>query len=170
MWWLYVPIAFDDYAIVLIIQEEPNGFRHLSTIAPIRSGDGRVRTTWLARVKIHYRSGTRIPTGATIEATDSAGAPSASTSNPSCPCLFTWAVGMAATWIGRTAPGKAFGFTGTSYARQADPGNVARSAFGVIDHVGYAVCHDDSSAQPRAGACSSTARWAAMTRPVSPTG
>jgi hypothetical protein len=30
MWWLYVPMAFDDFAIVLIIQEEPSGFRSLN--------------------------------------------------------------------------------------------------------------------------------------------
>jgi len=26
MWWLYVPMAFDDFATVLIIQEDPHGF------------------------------------------------------------------------------------------------------------------------------------------------
>lgn len=30
MWWLYVPLAFDDFAVVLIIQEEPDGFRSLN--------------------------------------------------------------------------------------------------------------------------------------------
>ncbi|OPE49700.1 hypothetical protein BV510_21960, partial [Mycolicibacterium diernhoferi] len=30
MWWLYVPMAFDDYSIVLIIQEAPDGFRSLN--------------------------------------------------------------------------------------------------------------------------------------------
>jgi hypothetical protein len=30
MWWLYVPMAFDDFATVLIIQEDPTGFRSLN--------------------------------------------------------------------------------------------------------------------------------------------
>lgn len=30
MWWLYVPLAFEDFAVVMIIQEEPNGFRTLN--------------------------------------------------------------------------------------------------------------------------------------------
>ena len=34
MWWLYVPMAFDDFAICLIIQEEPNGFRSLNDCHP----------------------------------------------------------------------------------------------------------------------------------------
>ena len=68
MWWLYVPMAFDDFAICLIIQEEPNGFRSLNDCTRIWR-DGRVEQLGWPRVKIHYTSGTRIPTGATIEAT-----------------------------------------------------------------------------------------------------
>ncbi|HWT47269.1 MAG TPA: hypothetical protein VN255_01335, partial [Mycobacterium sp.] len=41
MWWLYVPMAFDDFAVVLIIQEEPNGFRSLNDCTRIWR-DGRV--------------------------------------------------------------------------------------------------------------------------------
>ena len=41
MWWLYVPMAFDDFGIVLIIQEEPNGFRSLNDCTRIWR-DGRV--------------------------------------------------------------------------------------------------------------------------------
>ncbi|MGZ4516013.1 MAG: hypothetical protein ACXVX5_15200, partial [Mycobacterium sp.] len=41
MWWLYVPMAFDDFAIVLIIQEEPNGFRSLNDCTRVWR-DGRV--------------------------------------------------------------------------------------------------------------------------------
>ena len=83
MWWLYVPIAFDDFAIVLIIQEEPSGFRSLNDCTRIWR-DGRVEQLGWPRAKIHYRSGTRIPTGATIEATDSPAPRSASTWNPNC--------------------------------------------------------------------------------------
>ncbi len=73
MWWLYVPMAFDDFSIVIIIQEDPSGFRSLND-AP---GSGRTarRTTGWPRVKIHYSSGTRIPTGATIDATAHDGTP-----------------------------------------------------------------------------------------------
>ena len=68
MWWLYVPMAFEDFAVVLIIQEEPNGFRALNDCTRIWR-DGRVEQLGWPRVKIHYLSGTRIPTGATIDAT-----------------------------------------------------------------------------------------------------
>ena len=51
-----------------------------------------------------------------------------------------------------------------------DPAIIGRAGFGVIDHVGRAVCHDGDRRAMRAGVCSSTARSAATTRPASPTG
>ena len=53
MWWLYVPMAFDDFAICLIIQEEPSGFRSLNDCTRIWR-DGRVEQLGWPRVKIHY--------------------------------------------------------------------------------------------------------------------
>ena len=47
MWWLYVPMAFDDFAIVLIIQEEPSGFRSLNDCTRVW-GDGR-SSNWAGR-------------------------------------------------------------------------------------------------------------------------
>ena len=29
-WWLYVPLRFDDFAVVIIVQEQPDGFRTLN--------------------------------------------------------------------------------------------------------------------------------------------
>ena len=51
-----------------------------------------------------------------------------------------------------------------------DPAIIGRAGFGVIDHVGRAVCREGDGAPTRAGACSSTARSAATTRRASPTG
>ena len=51
MWWLYVPMAFDDFSIVVIIQEEPNGFRSLNDCTRIWK-DGRVEQLGWPRVKI----------------------------------------------------------------------------------------------------------------------
>ena len=106
MWWLYVPMAFDDFSIVLIIQEEPSGFRSLNDCTRIWK-DGRVEQLGWPRVKIHYTSGTRIPTGATIDATAPTGRRSASRWNPNCPFRFTSAADTAATRTGSTACGRA---------------------------------------------------------------
>ena len=29
-WWLYVPLRFKDFALVVIVQEEPSGYRTLN--------------------------------------------------------------------------------------------------------------------------------------------
>ena len=61
-WWLYVPMRFDDYAVVLILQEDPDGFRTLNdcdaglarTVGVEQLGWPRVRDRPTA-------SGTRVP-------------------------------------------------------------------------------------------------------------
>lgn len=143
MWWLYVPIAFDDFAIVLIIQEEPNGFRSLNDCTRIWR-DGRVEQLGWPRVKIHYTSGTRIPTGATIEATDSSGAPLRFDieSKLPVPIHVGGGYGGDSDWLHGTWKGA--GFTERLTYSMTDPAIIGRSAFGVIDHVGRAVCLDGS--------------------------
>ena len=41
MWWLYVPMRFDDFMLCLIIQEEPDGYRSLNDCHRVWK-DGRV--------------------------------------------------------------------------------------------------------------------------------
>jgi hypothetical protein len=74
MWWLYVPVQFDDYAIVLIIQEDPDGYRSLNDCSRVFR-DGRVEQLGWPLIDIHYASGTRTPTGATIRCTTPDGQP-----------------------------------------------------------------------------------------------
>jgi len=144
MWWLYVPMAFDDFAIVLIIQEAPDGFRSLNDCTRIWR-DGRVEQLGWPRVKIHYRSGTRIPTGATIEATDANGAPLRFDveSKLPVPIHVGGGYGGDSDWIHGTWKGEKF--TERLTYDMNDPAVVGRAAFGVIDHVGRAVCHDGNS-------------------------
>src|SRR3954449_6319846 len=106
MWWLYVPMAFDDFSIVLIIQEEPDGFRSLNDSTRIYA-DGRVEQLGWPRVKIHYRSGTRIPTGASIDATAFDGGPVHLDVESKLPCRFMSAADTAATRTGCTEYGRA---------------------------------------------------------------
>ena len=76
-WWLYVPLRFDDFAVVVIIQEDPDGHRVLNDatrIWPASTGRRPEQLGW-PRAEIHYRSGTREPTGATIHLTEADGTP-----------------------------------------------------------------------------------------------
>src|SRR4051794_17777133 len=71
-WWLYVPLRFDDFAVVLIVQEQPDGFRTLNDATRIWP-DGRIEQSGWPRVEIRYRPGTRHPEHATIHCTAAGG-------------------------------------------------------------------------------------------------
>src|SRR5262249_42973362 len=60
MWWLYVPLRFNDYAIVVIVQEEQDGTRTLNEAVRVWP-DGAVEQLGWPHVEISYRSGTRLP-------------------------------------------------------------------------------------------------------------
>ncbi len=62
MWWLYVPMAFDDFSIVIIIQEDPSGFRSLNDCTRIWK-DGRVEQLGWPRVQDPLQLGHPDPDG-----------------------------------------------------------------------------------------------------------
>jgi hypothetical protein len=143
MWWLYVPMAFDEFAICLIIQEEPNGFRSLNDVTRIWR-DGRVEQLGWPRVKIHYTSGTRIPTGATIEATAQDGGALLQfevESKLPVPIHVGGGYGGDSDWLHGMWKGDKF--TERLTYDMTDPAIVGRAGFGVIDHVGRAVCTEN---------------------------
>lgn len=141
MWWLYMPMAFDDFAVVLIIQEQPDGFRSLNDCTRIWR-DGRVEQLGWPRVSTRYRSGTRIPTGAVIEASrpDGAGVCFEVESKLSVPIHVGGGYGGDPDWLHGMWKGEKF--TERLTYDMTDPAIVARSGFGVIDHVGRATCRD----------------------------
>lgn len=74
MWWLYTPLRFDDYAVCLILQEDPSGHRSLNDCTRVWH-DGRVEQLGWPHVSVHYTPGTRNPVGATIRCTTPEGEP-----------------------------------------------------------------------------------------------
>ena len=142
-WWTYVPLRFDDFAIVVIVQEEPDGHRVLNDavrIWPASSGRRPEQLGW-ARVQVAYEPGTRIPTGATIHLAERDGTPlvleveshgyvalNAGTGYGGDP---TWGHGQ---WRGRDwVEGVAMDLD--------DPAVAGMLPFGLIDHVGRGVLH-----------------------------
>jgi len=73
-WWTYVPLRFDDFAVLLIAQEDGAGFRTLNDAVRVWP-DGRVEQLGWPRFSIHYRPASREATGATIALTAGDGAP-----------------------------------------------------------------------------------------------
>jgi hypothetical protein len=141
MWWLYVPMAFDEFGIVLIIQEEPSGFRSLNDCTRIWR-DGRVEQLGWPRAKIHYRSGTRIPTGATIDATSTDGHPVRFDVESKLPVPIHVGGGYGGDSDWQHGMWKGEKFTERLTYEMTDPAIISRAGFGVIDHVGRALCRD----------------------------
>ncbi|TQK31226.1 hypothetical protein [Arthrobacter sp. SLBN-53] len=144
MWWLYVPMAFDDFSIVMIIQEAPDGFRSLNDCTRVFK-DGRVEQLGWPQVKIHYRSGTRIPTGATISTTTATGAELRFDVESKLPVPIHVGGGYGGDpdWIHGVWKGENFSERRTY--DMTDPAIMGRSGFGVIDHVGRALCTESGT-------------------------
>ncbi|NEW39290.1 hypothetical protein GV793_10245 [Nocardia cyriacigeorgica] len=138
-WWLYMPLRFDDFAIVVIVQEEPDGRRTLNDATRIWP-DGRTEQLGWPRIAIDYRSGTRLPTAARIELTTPDGKPieveiRTVTDIPlHVGCGYggdpDWQHGQ---WKGRD-------WTSSDRYDLTDPAVAGRIPYGVIDHVAYARC------------------------------
>ncbi|KAA9166184.1 hypothetical protein FPZ12_004190 [Amycolatopsis acidicola] len=73
-WWVYLPLRFDDFALIMILQEEPDGFRTLNDARRVFA-DGRVEQLGWPRIDIRYRSGSRHPEAATVHLTTPEGKP-----------------------------------------------------------------------------------------------
>lgn len=140
MWWLYVPLRFDDFSVIVIIQETPDGFRILNDCTRVWK-DGRVEQLGWPRVAVAYTAGTRVPTGATITCTTPDGSPLVLevTSKLAVPLHVGGGYGGDADWSHGTWRGEKF-VERVTYDLAA-PEVAGRVMFGVIDHVGHAVAH-----------------------------
>lgn len=138
MWWLYVPLRFDDFAVVLIVQETPDGFRVLNDCSRTFA-DGRVEQLGWPHVRIHYASGSRNATGATITCTTPEGTPLVIEveSLLGVPIHVGGGYGGDSDWSHGVWRGA--GFTERVTYDLTDPAVAGRVMFGVTDHVARAV-------------------------------
>lgn len=141
MWWTYVPIAFDDFELVLIVQESPDGIRTLNDCSRVWK-DGRVEQLGWPRFDIHFRSGTREVTGATIAATVADGAPITIEVDSllAAPLHVGGGYGGDPDWQHGMWRGE--GFTERVSYDMTDPAVAGRIAFGATDHVARARCRE----------------------------
>jgi hypothetical protein len=138
-WWLYVPMRFDDHAVIVIVQELPDGFRTLNDATRVWA-DGRHEQLGWPEVDIHYQPGTRHPLGATITLTERGGKPLTMEVDTlaSIPLHVGCGYGGDSGWTHGEWRGRGWA-DGETYD-MTDPEIVARTPFGVIDHVGRATC------------------------------
>ncbi len=138
-WWTYVPLRFEDFALVIILQEEPDGHRVMNEAVRVWPDPSRSpeQLGW-PEIDIHYRSGSRHPERATIGLMERGGKPltlevetlgfTALNSGPGYGGDPSWNHGQ---WRGRNwIEGEVYDMT--------DPAVLGRAPFGVIDHVARA--------------------------------
>jgi hypothetical protein len=138
-WWLYVPMRFDDWALVVIVQEEPDGFRTLNDATRVLA-DGRVEQLGWPEIELTYQAGSRIPERATLHLTQRGGKPLT---------VEVESLGYVALNVGSGYGGdpdwghgqwRGRGFVEGAVYDLTEPSVSGRIPFGVIDHVGRATC------------------------------
>lgn len=140
-WWTYVPLRFDDFALVVIAQEDGRGERLLSEAVRVwgDADDPRTEQLGFPEVEIRYRAGTRHPEAAVVHAgrrgaevtvtVDTLGFV-ALNCGPGYGGDPDWSHGQ---WRGR-------GWVEGATVRLGDPAVAGRVPFGVVDHVARARC------------------------------
>ncbi len=146
MYWVYVPLRFEDYAIVVIVQEDAHGHRSLNEATRIWPEESSKRDEQLGwpRFEINYRSGTRIPETAVIHCTLPDGKPLdieidcltfiSLNAGPGYGADPEWTHG---TWKGRD-------WTSGSQLSYEDEAVQARMTYSLLDHAARATVSDGS--------------------------
>lgn len=141
MWWLYVPIAFDDFAMVVIIQEEPDGHRILNDCHRVWP-DGRTEQLGWPLITTNYRPGTRTP----LTGTMSFRTPDGTDVLVELTSLLPLAIHVGGGYGGDSdwAHGqwRGEGWSERVTYDMTDPQIIGRVPFGLTDSVGRAVWHE----------------------------
>jgi len=144
-WWVYAPLRFEDYALIIIAQERSDGTRIMNEatrVWPASSGRPPEQLGW-PRFDIRYRSGTRHPESATLHLSDRHGRPITVEIETrgfvalNCGAGYggdpDWGHGQ---WRGRN-------WVEALDLDMNDPAVAGRVPFSVVDHVARAVCDGD---------------------------
>ena len=138
-WWVYSQLRFDDYAIVLLAQEEADGYRVHNDAVRIW-GDGRKEQLGWPELDIKYRPGTRHPEHATIALRTRGGKQLVLEVDT----LTSIALHVGAGYNGDPEWGhgqwKGRDWASGSVYDLTDPAVASRIPYGVIDHVCRATC------------------------------
>ncbi|HEV7191830.1 MAG TPA: hypothetical protein VGN35_01395 [Jatrophihabitantaceae bacterium] len=139
-WWLYAPLRFDDFALIVIVQESPDGHRTLNDATRVFA-DGRVEQLGWPRVEIDYRSGSRHPEHARLHLVTPRGEPLLVEIDTLTSVALhigggyggdpDWTHGQ---WMGRE-------WRRADLYDLTDPSVSGRTPWGVTDHVARATCN-----------------------------
>lgn len=138
-WWLYAPLRFPDFAIIVIVQELPDGRRTLNDAQRVWP-DGRVEQLGWPRIAIEYRSGTRVPVHARLDLTTPDGKPLTVDIDTGTHIALHVGCGYGGDPDWQHGQWKGRDWSATSAYDLTDPAVTARVPWGVVDHVAHARC------------------------------
>ncbi|MFC8526818.1 hypothetical protein [Nocardia sp. NPDC057227] len=138
-WWLYVPLRFPEFAVVVIVQELPDGRRTLNDAQRVFP-DGRVEQLGWPRITVEYRSGTRSPVRALLELTTPDGKPLPIEVEVGTGIALHVGCGYGGDPDWQHGQWKGRGWSSSSRYDLTDPEIVARAPWGVSDFVARARC------------------------------
>jgi hypothetical protein len=132
--WLWCPVRFEDRFLMVVVQEDADGYRTLNDATLVRNAERDLQLGW-PQADITYRPGSRHPTSAVIHLTRPGDRKPMEldvevlTSSPLAvgagyPPADDWQHG---TWVGRD-------WTDRRAYDLSDPSAHPRAAYGVIDH------------------------------------
>jgi hypothetical protein len=138
-WWLYLPLRFEEYAVVVIAQEDADGFRTLNDATRIWR-DGRVEQLGWPQVDIDYAPGTRTPTRARLSCTGWGGKPVVIDVEPRTAVTLHVGGGYGGDPEWTHGQWKGAGFAERVTHDLTAPDIAGRVPFGVTDHAARATC------------------------------
>jgi hypothetical protein len=142
--WFWIPLRFTDFSMIVILQEEPDGFRTLSEAVrmwPEGSGRATEQLGW-PDVEVRYRPGTRLPESATIHLATRNRTPLTIDVDVlgSMPLNVGCGYGADPDWTHGAWKGREW--CERVVYDLTDPAVQGRAPFSVIDHVARATCGD----------------------------
>jgi hypothetical protein len=138
-WWLYAPLRFEEYAVVVIVQEDADGFRTLNDATRVWP-DGQVEQLGWPQVDLDYAPGTRTPTGARLTCTGAGGKPVVIEIEPRTSVTLHVGGGYGGDPEWTHGQWRGEGFAERVTHNLTDPDVVGRIPFGVTDHAARATC------------------------------
>ncbi|MGQ0825880.1 MAG: hypothetical protein ACT4OX_12790 [Actinomycetota bacterium] len=140
MWWLWIPLRFDDFALHVILEEDSDGVRNTNfavRVWPENAGRPPEQLGW-PLPEITYMPGTRWPTSARIDLTARDGKVATLEIHPlvGIPLNIGCGYGADPDWTHGLWKGEQW--TSGSVYDHNDPAVVGRGAFSIADHIARA--------------------------------
>ena len=166
MWWCWVPLRFDDFALHMILEEDMHGVRNTNFAVRVwPEGSGRqIEQLGWPLPDIQYEPGTRNPVHASIDLTTRDGKVSTLDIDPimNIPLNVGCGYGMDPEWTHGLWKGESW--VEGSCTTTTIPRSLGRAAYSIADHLAAS-----PSTATKDGASSSTAASARTYRAASPT-